>query len=87
MKPTDLELIREWPCESHDDARRLLTFVRGLWTDGNWREVRKEHFFLETCQEEGNEELIDALMDNNAFWNMAWWASMRGGMFEFRLES
>lgn len=82
--PTEktLDAIKEWP---GSDFAGLIDFVGRAWQwEDRWHFDGKELCAI-TGGWSGNESLIGALQQNVLFWMMCWWASYRGGKFEFKL--
>lgn len=93
--PTEDELrrIREWPC-SETGITSLLDYVRGLWAYADWGWSERDYdvlktsgrrYNLSTAGWSGNESLIEALRENDIFWNLCWISNRRGGHYEFHV--
>lgn len=81
----ELELLSKWP---HNKVHSLIDFLEGLW----WMADKTitftedaERFYLElnTLGWKGNEEIVQALMDNVIFWNRHWKGSKPPGVYSF----
>jgi len=55
---------------------------KSFYKDGD-----KYVYTLSTGGWSGNEELIDALMENHLWWMFSWYSSRRGGHYEFRIKT
>lgn len=84
--PTEsaLQAVRDW---NPTDGRGLLAFLRSIWwhpaaitegEDGTWS--------VSTVGWSGNEDLINALMDNHIWWTLHWESSRRGGHYVFKVR-
>lgn len=89
--PDALRTIRRWPIVDRTDAQKLLNYVHGLWgqyADCGWFEQEQDGKVLYRLCTGGRspaETIVDALEDNDAFWPRAWQATMKGGLYEFRI--
>lgn len=77
-----LRTIREWPW---DDFGGLMKFIRKHWTyaDWGWREYEPGVYEISTGGWSGNEDIIQAMMQNAAVWVVHWYLSRRGGHYVF----
>jgi hypothetical protein len=96
--PTEETLlaIREWP---FTDFTALMEFVSSAWTYDSLTNTPSiiEPLFDEDYEDDGywwcgstggwsgNESLVEALMHNPVFYAACWWASLRGGYYEFHV--
>ena len=85
---TELDRIRNWP---DDDFAGLMAFAKSIWwmSDWGWDEESVEGrtaFNISTGGWSGNEEIIDAMMDNKMFWLFCWEQSRRGGHYIFKVK-
>lgn len=79
----ELQRIRDWPI---GDAIGLLEYVESLWMYPDYfRKVTDETYLVSTGGWSGNEEIIEAMMDNFGFWVMCWFSSRTGGHYQFRI--
>jgi hypothetical protein len=68
----------------------FLEFLRSIWWNAEWgfrlsgKKVLKLH--LSTGGWSGNEDIIEALMENFIFWSIGWVSARRGGHYEFRFK-
>lgn len=77
--PTEetLAVIRKWPTNNLDG---LMEFMRSIWRPKDW--IRKDsdgEWHVYTAGWSGNEDMLDALQENHAFWKTYWQSSKRGG--------
>jgi len=80
--PTNEELqkIKEWHCE---DFHGLFEYIKDYWEKwGSFRRV-KDIYILATGGWSGNEDIIDAIIDNQMFYVLYWYSSNRGGRHIF----
>ena len=79
-----LERIRK---RRADDLNGLMEYIQSIWSvkhygrcwkdgDGTW------HFSTGGWSE--NEDIVEAMEQNEAWWMMNWYLSKRGGHYEFR---
>ena len=84
--PTEdtLRVIAAWPVNELDD---LVPFVCEAWSypDRAQHDEAKATLYLSTGGWSGNEDIIEALEKNFAFW-WYWFKSQRGGHYWFRLR-
>ena len=90
---TILDKIEAWP---YTDPHGLMELVQALWHWGeNQYEQHTEDDDLDRAQEvytfhtggwSGNEQIIQALSNNQMFWLMNWYSSRRGGHFVFKVR-
>ena len=83
----ELEFIRKFEGNYHD----LMDYVNDIWkyadigyykTERIIDEISKKpqtEYSLSTGGWSGNEEIIEAMMDNPLFWMFCWYSSKRGG--------
>lgn len=73
---TELQKIREWPYQDFDG---LMDYISKLWhwPEYIWKEGAEWH--LSTGGWSGNEEILDAMIDNTVFWALYWQSTRRGG--------
>lgn len=82
--PTEetLKAVREWPCE---DFEGLIAFMKRAW---QWPEfiqpLPQGGYSFSTGGWSGNEDLMQALEENRPVYFMYWYASLRGGHYEYR---
>jgi hypothetical protein len=93
--PTGDELAkaRDWPGPQY---AALMAFVKGIWwcPDVCWREedVLDRHgqpcrrYKISTGGWSGNEDIVQALVENGVFWIVAWMEHRRGGHYVFELR-
>lgn len=80
----DLDKIINWPVQ---DFSGLFEYIRGHWqyADCGYFEHPTEHrYILHTAGWSGNEEIVNALMENHIFWTYHWQKSKRGGHYWFK---
>jgi len=85
--PTEEELnkIREWDIVN-GNVNELIEFIENIWWSPDFGFKRKgENLELHTAGWSGNEDIIEALQDNDMFWMMYWMKSVRGGHYYFRI--
>lgn len=96
--PTDktLRILKKWP---HDDALGALKFMQSAWNyeDMASNELKPEeakivcandgdlYFRFATGGWSGNEDLMGAFEENRLCWAFTWCASVRGGLYIFRV--
>lgn len=92
--PTEaaLERIKTWILATDNVWQRplldgLLEFVRALWmySADAWQQ-NGDHLDVSTYGWSGNEDIVDALQANFAFWCMCWSNLQRGGHYLFDLS-
>lgn len=84
--PTEAEIerVRMWSYE--DGYAALMEYVKGLWWSAERGFVQQgRKYYVSTGGWSGNEEIIDALRENEMFWVLCWESSQRGGHYVFRL--
>jgi len=84
--PTEntLALIRKW---DFSDYEGLARFVCAAWnSDYGLFSFMDGKLTLVTGGWSGNEEVLDALNDNQIWWVSYWQSSTRGGRYEFKGE-
>lgn len=85
--PTDeeLEKITKWDWR---DKKGLFDFIESIWWSPEWGFVRlrNDQIQLHTGGWSGNEEIIQALGDNDMMWRLSWHMSIRGGHFLFDVK-
>ena len=86
--PTKRELyrVKNWNIIDKG-AKALVEFIEEIW----WYPERQiEHhgnrLVLHTGGWSGNEDIIDALMEQSDFWSIYWEKSIRGGHYYFNLR-
>lgn len=82
--PTEetLQAIREWDPK---DMHGLFRFLKEAWKYPEYFTRGGRHVRVSTVGWSGNEDLIDALQENQAAWSLTWFSSRRGGHYTFRL--
>lgn len=81
-----LKKISNWKLGSADNFNNLVKYVKSLWWSPSSFKVSGKRVITvkaATCGWSGNEDLIDALHANRAFWMLYWQKSERGGYHEF----
>lgn len=83
--PTDEELaeIRAWPMQDLDG---LMAHLRDdLWHWGDWGVIQNAsgEWELHTGGWSGNEDIMEALIENAMWWMLNWKQSSRGGHYLF----
>jgi hypothetical protein len=77
-----------------EDIEKLIELIENEWEfadcgyftyKGKYRNHRL--LKLSTGGWSGNEEIIDALKSNFAFWSAYWWKEERGGHYWFKIKS
>ena len=86
----ELERVRAWPIAKAptftQSCAELLTFVRSLWAYENWGWHEKDGVYhVSTGGWSGNEDLADALLNNQMFRAFCWRLSRAGGHYIFVL--
>jgi hypothetical protein len=86
--PTDEELqaLEDY----RGPAEGMLDLLRPIWHWGirdEWVTRNGSRLYLATGGWSGNEDIIDALQHNWAWWAINWHKSMGGGAFWFRFDS
>ena len=78
----ELDKIRKW---FMDDAMGLIQFINELWkyADNGYFKFTTGHLELHTAGWSGNEDIVEALMDNKMFWLLFWEKTERGGHYYF----
>lgn len=87
--PTEEELkyIREFDLPDKP-VSELLDFIEQIWEYGDLGFIRSKHkLVLHTYGWSGNEDIIEALMQNFLFWALYWSVSKRGGHYYFNDSS
>lgn len=88
----ELEKIKNWPAE---DFIGLMDYVEGLWWMSNWGFSKRKSkgsnnrlivYKLSTGGWSGNEDIINALMENIMFWTICWVQSRSGGHHIFEVK-
>lgn len=75
-----------------EDIKKLLDLIENEWEFADvgyiktYSENGKNILELHTGGWSGNEEIIDALMENFAFWGAYWWKTERGGHYWFEIK-
>ena len=95
----DLKAIREWDCTTNKGLMELAEFVVGEWKYGEpycklSRRIKDRGFkegeyyhklTLSTGGWSGNEDIIDALMQNFIWWSLCFYSHHAGGHYVFRI--
>jgi len=90
--PTEKEIktIKSWDIIKKG-PEDLIGFIEEIWkyADCGYFQLRGKRVLrleLHTAGWSGNEEIIEALQDNQIFWMLYWMKSVRGGHFYFRID-
>ena len=83
--PTNKELnyIRTW---QGTDFHELMAYIRDVWhfaDCGYWKQAGNI-YYISTGGWSGNEDIIEAMIENTMFWALHWCASERGGHYVFK---
>ena len=81
LSAEERERIQTWP---PFDTHGLLEHIADLWCYPNYVTRDGETWSVSTGGWSGNEAIIDAMMENRAWWVLAWLESKRGGHYKFR---
>jgi len=86
--PTEktLETIRNWSNLSYEGQIALLNFAQDAWSYPSRVGTQAGNaivYWFSTGGWSGNEDIVEALMENNIFWLLCWYKSKRGGYYEF----
>ena len=86
--PTDetLETIRKWPVTCIEDCEQLLKYCSKCWKYHKYTYKEDEYYIFHIGGWSGNENVIEAMEENRAFWAIAWYGSARGGHYSFKLN-
>lgn len=77
----ELQTIRLWP---YSDVAGWFAFIGSIWHYGDWGwQVEGEVVTAHTGGWSGNEDIIEAMMENVLLWLAVWQRSERGGHFTF----
>lgn len=90
-----LQRIKEWPVSR--DTKGLVAYIKNIWHWGDWGIVEEsgeserpgfdgvlvDRLILSTGGWSGNEEIIDAMRLNYAFWMFYWRVHRVGGHYTF----
>jgi len=81
----ELKKIEEWPVK---DYPGLMNFIHSIWEYAEWGWSKEKladaiEYNISTAGWSGNEEIIEAMQKNWAFWAMCWQQSKRGGHYVF----
>lgn len=78
----ELEKIKTW---EPSDLDGLMEYVESLWwhPDYGFRKTETGLYVLSTGGWSGNEDLIQAMNENDTWWSLFWLLSKRGGHYEF----
>ena len=97
----ELDAVAEWTPGAGFHQLMTYVRERWAYADWGWKEEdfiadpdapedrRPESFcryMISTGGWSGNEDLIAAMRDNALFWETCWYASKRGGHYEFRIS-
>jgi len=82
--PTNEEIdkIKTWDKFTIVDFHDFMAFIEPLWTFHCWRRFG-DIYVIATAGWSGNEEIIEAMRDNQIFWALYWAESTRGGRYIF----
>lgn len=82
--PTQEELtkIATWPLQ---DIPGLMRYIGSLWFWPDYWRVRGRFVYAHTGGWSGNEDIVEAMMENVVFWGITWRLSLRGGHFKFEI--
>lgn len=80
---SELKQIAEWPWR---DIPALLEFVQLRWSYPNYWWQEGDILNVSTGGWSGNEDLINAMMQNRMFVAICWISSRRGGHYKFDLS-
>jgi len=83
----DLMIIKEW--DAIKDPFGLIEFIESVtWTPDWCIEIRGKHikwFEFHTAGWSGNEEIIEALRENQMFFALYWKKTYKGGHYYFKV--
>ena len=86
---SELKKIREWDIYK---VPELMEYIEERWKYadcGYWQEIEKNkkiQWLISTAGWSGNEDIIDAMMNNTMFWMLCWVQTSRGGHYIFELS-
>lgn len=89
--PTEEALlkIKEWDILKWDSLLELLEFIKDEWSYPDYFVLTGKNVLrleLHTGGWSGNEDIIEALMNNSLFWILYWVKSKRGGHYYFKFK-
>jgi len=81
--PTEdaLQRIKDW--EARDGIGLLKFIEENLWTYPQYIKQKDGTWHLSTCGWSGNEDIINAMTENQVWWSLYWTSSVRGGHYVF----
>ena len=85
----ELKEIVEW---DYNDFAGLMEYVEELWKYPQYfnkfhnDKTNKTRYEISTGGWSGNEEIIDAMIDNRMFWAVCWLSSKCGGHYVFEVK-
>ena len=87
--PDELERVATWP---HTDPLGWMEYIRLIWWQEGWGwrqfpEGLRARYEVSTGGWSGNEQIIQAMADNQRLWVLTWQSTRRGGHYEFEAPS
>jgi len=82
----ELEKIRNWSIVYREDIHEIFEYISTIWWSTRDLFIKQDKtYILHTGGWSGNEEIINAMIQNTFLWMFSWYSSKRGGHYEFRI--
>jgi len=81
MKRVGMLTLPHWDFSDYDLALKFIE--ENLWTYPQYIKQKDGTWHLSTCGWSGNEDIINAMTENQVWWSLYWTSSVRGGHYVF----